>query len=216
MSIHLRTITDESGDTVDYAWFCSRSCYAFSFEAPSLESVDDDHIDEGGASPCGAESDFPDFCATCSNPIRNPLTTEGRRYAQDLIADWHGDAHVRDALISEYNLIDIRTRDHVIRMRYDVHTLSMLPDYQGADGRTRWHYRLRTAGVAVFCGRDFETPDHWTHIEPTHALAGLLGFLSLRPGDTDAEYFDSYSPSQMEWAETYAEELSGVVSDLEG
>jgi hypothetical protein len=31
-------------------------------------------------------------------------------------------------------------------------------------------------------------------------VASLLTFLTLRPGDTDADYFAGYTPAQMEWA----------------
>ena len=37
-------------------------------------------------------------------------------------------------------------------------------------------------------------------------LAGLVAF-ALRPGDTDAEYFANYTPAQLEFAESDAEEL---------
>jgi len=37
-----------------------------------------------------------------------------------------------------------------------------------------------------------------------HALA-LVG---MKPGDTDAEYFESYSPEQKEWARKYGELIS--------
>lgn len=35
----------------------------------------------------------------------------------------------------------------------------------------------------------------------------LLGFLTLRPGDTDREYFDKYTPAQLEYANQHAETL---------
>jgi hypothetical protein len=49
---------------------------------------------------------------------------------------------------------------------------------------------------------------------PLHAddsdatVAALLAFLTLRPGDTDSEYFDGYSPAQLHFAERHAEVLS--------
>lgn len=97
MSIHLRVITDESGDTIDYAWYCSRPCW--------LESLADEPIsetfEEGGAYPCGAESDSPDFCAHCGDPVGNPLTDDGVNYTRELIASGGTCA---DALASTYDL----------------------------------------------------------------------------------------------------------------
>ena len=46
-------------------------------------------------------------------------------------------------------------------------------------------------------------------------MGAILGFLSLRPGDTDPEYFDSYSDEQLRWAQTYGEELSLHAYELE-
>lgn len=38
--------------------------------------------------------------------------------------------------------------------------------------------------------------------------AGLMGFLTLRPGDTDDEYFAEYTPDQLAYAQAHAESLS--------
>ena len=44
----------------------------------------------------------------------------------------------------------------------------------------------------------------------------LLGFLTLKEGDTDKEYFDNYSPSQLEFSQSYdCEELQLIVYDYE-
>lgn len=39
-------------------------------------------------------------------------------------------------------------------------------------------------------------------------VAGLMSFLTLRPGDTDPEYFESYTPEQLAYANSHAETLS--------
>lgn len=79
--IHLRCILDESGDTVDLTWFCSRSCYLDSLRLDPPDAC----FEEGGGYPCGAESDSPDFCEVCGAPVGNPLTADGLDYAQELI-----------------------------------------------------------------------------------------------------------------------------------
>ena len=45
---------------------------------------------------------------------------------------------------------------------------------------------------------------------------GLMGFLTCRPGDTDAEYFASYTPEQLAYADAHAEALSCCVLDRFG
>ncbi len=70
-------------------------------------------------------------------------------------------------------------------------------------------YRLRDGKEIVFEGDDF-------HLSPMHAIDSmatvysLLGFLSLQSGDTDSEYFEAYTPRQLEWsASNRCEELAG-------
>lgn len=43
----------------------------------------------------------------------------------------------------------------------------------------------------------------------------MLTFLSLRPGDTDRDYFDRYTPEQLDWARAHGEELSWLATELE-
>jgi len=44
-------------------------------------------------------------------------------------------------------------------------------------------------------------------IDSDETVRGLLGFLTLQPGDTDEEYFADYTEEQMDFAETEAEDL---------
>lgn len=46
-------------------------------------------------------------------------------------------------------------------------------------------------------------------------VAGLLHFLALRPGDTDRDYFDSYTPAQLEWCDAHGEELAMLAMEME-
>lgn len=54
------------------------------------------------------------------------------------------------------------------------------------------------SGEILFSGEDFgASPLHdATGLE---SAKGLLGFLTLKPGDTDAEYFDGYTEKQLEF-----------------
>lgn len=72
-------------------------------------------------------------------------------------------------------------------------------------------YRFYTGDTLVFEGVDFFTPLGMT--DDMQRVAGeLLGFLTLCEGDTDAEYFDEYTPAQLRWRDYYADDLSAEVS----
>ena len=81
-------------------------------------------------------------------------------------------------------------------------------------GQTKLAYRFFDGGQLIFEGEDFAgSPLHADDSDAT--LASLLGFLSLRPGDTDAEYFDSYTPERLAWCEERAEDLGLHSYELE-
>lgn len=75
-------------------------------------------------------------------------------------------------------------------------------------GQTIIGYSLRGRDHrAVFEGRDFSgSPLHADDSDET--VKALVTFLTLKPGDTDAEYFEFYTPTQMAFAQGPAEELS--------
>ena len=79
--------------------------------------------------------------------------------------------------------------------------------YDHSNGsRTYLAYRLWCRGKLVFQGNDYGcSPLHAD--DSCDALAGLLHCLSLRPGDTDREYFDAYTPEQMAFAQEHGESL---------
>ena len=67
-------------------------------------------------------------------------------------------------------------------------------------------YKVDT-GEVIFSGEDFCcSPLH--AIDSNECLRSLMTFITLRPGDTDKEYFENYTPEQMEFAENEAEYLS--------
>ena len=94
----------------------------------------------------------------------------------------------------------------------------------GMMARTRIGYELRDpAGSVLFRGDDFG-PGASTADDSDDALRGLCGFLFLRPGDTDAEYFAAYSDAQRAFAESsdcellaflYSEEGPGTFADVD-
>ena len=65
--------------------------------------------------------------------------------------------------------------------------------------------------VRLFDGEDFHnTPGH--AMDSNHALVELMGFLTLRPGDTDTEFFANYTPAQLDYCNQHAEALGYEVN----
>ncbi len=62
-------------------------------------------------------------------------------------------------------------------------------------------------GNVLFTGEDFGCSPLHT-IDSDECLRSLLGFLTLRPGDTDSDYFAGYTQAQMAFAQGDAENLS--------
>jgi hypothetical protein len=83
-------------------------------------------------------------------------------------------------------------------------------------GSTTVGYRLVEHTVAgkthvLFAGEDY----HGSPMDASDSDAnvrGLMEFLTLKPGDTDEEYFANYTPAQMAFAETHAETLNAELS----
>ena len=63
------------------------------------------------------------------------------------------------------------------------------------------------APVTIFAGFDYGcAPSH--SIDGDASVEGLMSFLTLRPGDTDAEYFENYTDAQRTFCDAHAEALS--------
>jgi len=91
----------------------------------------------------------------------------------------------------------------------EIHRLTIWDTYRTDTlGKSILGYRLLDrVGNVIFEGEDFCcSPLH--AIDSDDALAGLLTFLSLQPGDTDDEYFEDYTDEQLEYVAGYGECLS--------
>ena len=67
----------------------------------------------------------------------------------------------------------------------------------------------------LFEGADFGcSPMHCT--DSDGAIATLMSFLTLRIGDTDSEYFDNYTNTQLDYRDNHAEYLNIAVIDRFG
>jgi hypothetical protein len=95
------------------------------------------------------------------------------------------------------------------------HILEIGGDGRTSDGRIRYFYRLSSKGRAIFEGRDFCSGSGADPNAGTLAQAAryLLGFLTMRPGDVEADYFQEYTPHQLSWRDGFAEELSIYAQD---
>jgi hypothetical protein len=76
-------------------------------------------------------------------------------------------------------------------------------------------YRLMRTNGTIFEGRGYRPGAGIAH-DSDDAVRGLMGFLTLRPGETDKEYFENYTSHQMGFALCEAEELAMVVRDRYG
>jgi len=148
---------------------------------------------------------------------------------RELLADDPDPDHVLDSHCDTCKGNDYKHPIHgdavrVARFRYaseGVATL-ILWDGNGRDdaGRYRIEFRLLWERVGQPIETIFDVADGPFHghvsVDGDKAVVGVMGFLTLRPGDTDADYFDKYTTAQFNWAETYAETISIEVMDRFG
>lgn len=83
------------------------------------------------------------------------------------------------------------------------------------DGKSALEYEFYHHDELIFEGSDFFCPPTFT-IDGDRTVGALLGFFSLRPGDTDKEYFEDYTKEQLAFAREWGETLSMYVEVLEG
>ena len=66
----------------------------------------------------------------------------------------------------------------------------------------------------IFEGYDYQ-PSPLIDPYSEDSVYGLLGFLSLKIGDTDSDYFKHYTKLQFEWLDQYADEIQMILYDKE-
>lgn len=83
--------------------------------------------------------------------------------------------------------------------------------------RIGYEFRMREHGMSklIFSGDDFR-PSPLHSVDSNETVAALMSFLTLRPGDTDADYFANYTEKQMEFAQQHGEMLSWEVTNRFG
>lgn len=120
------------------------------------------------------------------------------------------------------------TRDILRRCRFQPYRKGMGPTFyletwdtgrRDHRGTTTIGYRLRMREFAdpeipgstdrwiiLFEGEDFNASPMYAD-DSDECVGSLMGFLTLKPGDTDRDYFDSYTPAQLDYCSRHAEAL---------
>lgn len=104
--------------------------------------------------------------------------------------------------------------DHIRTWSEGPFRLELFDTYQCIYGRSRLAFQFFYGEALIFEGDDF-CPSPLHSIDSNNTVASLLAFLSLRPGDTDPDYFQDYTPAQLSFALSYGEELALLAQDLE-
>ena len=67
-------------------------------------------------------------------------------------------------------------------------------------------YRFYHHDELIFEGDDIAVPAGQS-LDGDQTVRGVLGYLALRPGDVEADYFAGYTPAQLAWRDEHAEAL---------
>lgn len=93
---------------------------------------------------------------------------------------------------------------------YDVHN----DDWAGRCGVG---FELKQGRRTIFRCVDSEGAAYGHHtVDGDKAVRNVMGWLTLKPGDTDSEYFAKYTPEQLAFCSAHAETLSLEVLDRFG
>lgn len=91
---------------------------------------------------------------------------------------------------------------------YSLYTL-----YPGGD-HLHYYFFDRKDNI-IFSGSDYKPAPRY-NIDGVESLVSLLGFLCVRRGDTDNEYFKNYTQAQIEWSESNTcLELQSLINDYD-
>ena len=95
------------------------------------------------------------------------------------------------------------------------YSLKLELDHIDSTGRAWFNYVLKNPDKKIlFDGADFSVSYRWYKWKEN--AMSLMGFLTCKQGDVDAEYFKDYTPDQLAFTESMdCEELSLMVYDYE-
>jgi hypothetical protein len=101
----------------------------------------------------------------------------------------------------------------------DDHALELEPIERTDDHRIRWWYRLSSASndTAIFEGDDVCSAVGAVVTTQEYAWTArcVLSWLTLRPGDVDADFFRNDTDAQTVWRDAHAEEMSIYTLDVQ-
>lgn len=74
-------------------------------------------------------------------------------------------------------------------------------------GRVKLTCEVKMEGKVIFPKGQLHCALHGTS-DGIKARELVMSLVAMKPGDTDRDYFDGYTPAQLEWAEKFGELLS--------
>lgn len=102
-------------------------------------------------------------------------------------------------------------RVQLFRKEYDKRKI-VIRAWDGGMAGSATHNRIdievRHGGEIIFARGDTWCATPYS-IDGIEARESVLSCVAMKPGDTDEEYFASYTPKQLAWASKYGEALSG-------
>lgn len=131
----------------------------------------------------------------------------------DLFLDEY-DYHAKDLFCESCHFGDDSI--YIAMLKFENVTLK-IGDVQkaGKYGRLYYSYVMLVDDKILFSGLDY-SPSPMQSPDSLDSLIGLLGFLTVKEGDTDDEYFKDYTDDQLEFTQSnLCEELSMVCYDYE-
>lgn len=83
--------------------------------------------------------------------------------------------------------------------------------------RVRLDIEVRQGGRVIFPRGALWVglPGHWSS-DGRQAREAVLSCVAMRPGDTDRDYFDGYTPEQLDWARAHGETIAMIAADRYG
>jgi hypothetical protein len=235
---HVRERHAANGDVIDLYFFCTRSCWLGSFDEDRIGPTtttpldrDGEHVPANGISAGGVTQPldrmalaYEIHCAECGGLIaspwrpspllvggvaRPPLTANGTAEPHNVLADPELDAATAEHHVGNWSY-EGGTLDDPITFRLDCWWSGKTDGPRAVVG-----YTLRANNDTIFADEDYKPAPGYSP-DSDFAAADLLGFLSCKPGDTDAEFFANYTRDQLAFAEKHGEELSIWSQILEG
>lgn len=112
-------------------------------------------------------------------------------------------------------LPESQKQDHLVTWKYKDYRLELYDPYlPQKESQYYLTYEFYCQGKLIFYGSDYGcSPCH--AIDSQECVCTLLSFFALRPEETYSEYFENYTPEQLDFAQIEGEDLNMVVLEAE-